>query len=294
MQVVRRLSSAPQRLCLLLTCSISCAPVCPSCRQLATEPDGHSQRDRSRRYFGAPTLRAERSAQLKRWRRSLQEGAAAAAATGGGSDGSAALGLLAMRKAPGQTQQAQQAQQGRRLDLPSPSFLPLEIEQDAGAAGAAAPGPAMSAAAELAAEQAAARRQQGETNEELLLRRTRQFTEATRERPHDIQLWLRFARFQVGRGHLAMASSSALCTLPGEVVVPGARAWAGWGWDAGPVALQIKLPPPPFVTFPLCPAALPPAPPQLSIPPSLHSPHTFAGRGAAAGPAASRRRARRR
>ncbi len=189
----------PLPLCLL--------PFFHNCRQLATEADGHAQRDRSRRYFGAPTLRAERNAHLKRWRRSLQEGAAAAAAAGGGGDGSVALGLLAVRKLPGQAQQA--AQQGRRLDLPSPAFMPLEVEADAegpprpgaaGAAGTAAPGPAMSAAAELAAEQAAARRRQGETNEELLLRRTREFNEATRERPHDIQLWLRFARFQVRLG----------------------------------------------------------------------------------------------
>lgn len=227
---------AQQEIPLLFTLSaVHPAPLL--CRQLATEPDGHSQRDRSQRYFGAPTLRAERSAQLKRWRRSLQEGAAAAAAAGGGGDGSATLGLLALRKVL--VQQVQQAQQqGRLLDLPSPSFLPLELEEEADGPPCAVPagpaGPAaMSAAAELAAEQAAVRRRQGETNEELLLRRTREFNEATRERPHDIQLWLRFARFQV---RCVCCGGRAGCRF--GINQPGP--WRVWGTarDAAPLKLE--------------------------------------------------------
>ena len=175
---------------------------------LPTEADGHWQRDRTRRYFGAPALRAERSTRLKRWRRALQgagERAAAAELGLGPGDGcSAALGLLALRKLPSQQQPAVERQAGRALDLPSLSYLPLRLEDEAGPAGpqqqqqaAAGAWPAsVSAAAELAAEQAAAAAA-GESLEEQLLRRTREFNRATRERPHDVQLWLRFARFQV-------------------------------------------------------------------------------------------------
>ena len=60
----------------------------------------------------------------------------------------------------------------------------------------------LSAAEELAADKAAAAADLGESNEELLLRRTREFNAATRERPDDLQLWLRFAAFQVGPGWL--------------------------------------------------------------------------------------------
>lgn len=47
------------------------------------------------------------------------------------------------------------------------------------------------------------------------------------------------------------------------------------GWGAVPLALQIKLPPPPFVTFPLCPAALPSTSPKycFSHHPSLSHTH---------------------
>lgn len=172
---------------------------------LPTEADGHWQRDRARRYFGAPALRAERNTRLKRWRRALQGAGerAAAAELGLGPEGggTAALGLLSLRKAPGQQQHPAAARAGgRALDLPSLSYLPLKVEEERPAPQqqpVAWPA-GVSAAAELAAEQAAAAAA-GESLEEQLLRRTREFNRATRERPHDVQLWLRFARFQVGK-----------------------------------------------------------------------------------------------
>lgn len=171
---------------------------------LPTEADGHWQRDRSRRYFGPPSLRAERSARLKRWRRPPQHEAKAAEgpwAGGGGGGNAAAMGLLASRKTPAQQRPAPERRQQSGLHLPAPNFLPLRPEEEASRQqqaqqqlqGAPQRG---SAAAELAAEQEARRREGGESNEELLLRRTREFNVATRERPHDVQLWLQFARFQ--------------------------------------------------------------------------------------------------
>lgn len=159
-------------------------------RQLATEADGHTQRDRSRRYFAGPSLRMERSSRLKRRRRSLPAG-------GGDSAATAALRLLGLGRKPPGPEPAAAAQGGRRLEMPTPSFIPLRAEEAEAEAAPTHPAAPLSAAAELAAEQAARRLAEGESNEELLLRRTREFNVATRERPHDVQLWLQFARFQV-------------------------------------------------------------------------------------------------
>ncbi|KAL4447355.1 hypothetical protein ABPG77_007388 [Micractinium sp. CCAP 211/92] len=178
-------------------------------RYLSTEADGHAQHDRAARYFGPTRQRLERSARLKRWRRSRQPLAAPGSGGGGGD-----AALLGWRRPPAPTQQAAQGHaHPPRMQLPSPGFLPLKVEEDAsppaGLAGpraaqqaGQAPGPqqrqfpTVSAAEELAAEQAAAAQRDGETSEEMLLRRTKEYNLASRERPYDIQLWLEFARFQ--------------------------------------------------------------------------------------------------
>ncbi len=203
-------------------------PLAPG-RYLSTEADGHAQHDRAARYFGPTRQRLERSARLKRWRRSRQPLAAPGSGGGGGD-----AALLGWRRPPAPTQQAAQGHaHPPRMQLPSPGFLPLKVEEDAsppaGLAGpraaqqaGQAPGPqqrqfpTVSAAEELAAEQAAAAQRDGETSEEMLLRRTKEYNLASRERPYDIQLWLEFARFQVG------------LWLYGE----GWWWWwgAGWGW----------------------------------------------------------------
>jgi hypothetical protein len=51
-----------------------------------------------------------------------------------------------------------------------------------------------------AAAAATARRRRGETQDEWALRRTKEFNEATRQRPQDLKLWLEFAAFQVTAG----------------------------------------------------------------------------------------------
>ncbi|EFN57952.1 hypothetical protein CHLNCDRAFT_142066 [Chlorella variabilis] len=173
-------------------------------RYLATEADGHAQHDRASRYFGPASLRAERSARLKRWRRSLPQPAAQQAGTEGEPTPAALLGWRGPPPASGP--EAQQPQR-RRMDLPSLNFLPLRVEDAEQQRQQPPPGQgpafqqqqqrvAPSAAEELAAEKEQRRRREGETNEELLLRRTREFNEATRQRSHDVQLWLEFAHFQ--------------------------------------------------------------------------------------------------
>jgi hypothetical protein len=89
------------------------------------------------------------------------------------------------------------------MELPSLNFLPLVPEDSpqhtlgSSRAPGQQQGVVPSAAAELAAEQAQRVQREGETNEEMLLRRTKEFNVATRERPLDVSLWLEFARFQV-------------------------------------------------------------------------------------------------
>ena len=50
-----------------------------------------------------------------------------------------------------------------------------------------------------------------ETAEQHMLRRTRDFNVAVRERPHDLQLWLDFAAFQDELGGYAAYSSVTSC-----------------------------------------------------------------------------------
>lgn len=172
-------------------------------RHLRTEADGHAQHNRAARYFGPGRQRLERSARVKRWRRSIasRQQLHASGSTAGAGDAA----LLGWRRLAAPAQQARQGQQqAHGMQLPSPNFLPLRAEEDGGPpAGPAGQPlqqrfPLVSAAEELAADQAAAAQREGETNEEMLLRRTREYNLATRERPYDIQLWLEFARFQVG------------------------------------------------------------------------------------------------
>lgn len=49
-----------------------------------------------------------------------------------------------------------------------------------------------------------------ETSEQYLMRRTREFNVATRERPHDLQLWLDFAAYQDVLGGCGLHKLSAL------------------------------------------------------------------------------------
>ncbi|KAK9820400.1 hypothetical protein WJX72_009973 [[Myrmecia] bisecta] len=80
-------------------------------------------------------------------------------------------------------QRAQQReQQQRRLQMPMPAFIPVA----AGGEQEAKPGVPAEAEAE----------EPGETAEQYLMRRTKEFNVATRERPYDLQLWLDFAAFQ--------------------------------------------------------------------------------------------------
>lgn len=235
----------------------SLAPAPSPGRHLRTEADGHAQHDRTARYFGPGRQRLERSTRLKRWRRGA---GARQQLQGPGSSASGASSALLGWQRP--SAPAQPAGQGHahppRMQLPSPGYLPLRVEEDAGApAGLAGPRgaaqagqppeaqrrfPLVSAAEELAVEQAAAAARDGETDEELLLRRTREFNLATRERPHDVQLWLEFARFQVGGP---------------------ARAWRHTGWDGqarAPASLPASVP------APLGPALQrPPAPGCLGL-----------------------------
>ena len=249
-------------------------------RYLATEADGHAQRDRASRYFGPASLRAERSARLKRWRRSLPQPAAQQAGTEGEPTPAALLGWRGPPPASGP--EAQQPQR-RRMDLPSLNFLPLRVEDAEQQRQQPPPGQgpafqqqqqrvAPSAAEELAAEKEQRRRREGETNEELLLRRTREFNEATRQRSHDVQLWLEFAHFQVGHAWLG---------------------WAGVGWAGGkakPTAVLLghaareALPGRPAGPShgACCPVLLPccvfASPPSRSIMPDSHRPrHVPAG-----------------
>eukprot|EP00884_Botryococcus_braunii_P002438 jgi/Botrbrau1/12195/Bobra.0186s0100.2 len=71
---------------------------------------------------------------------------------------------------------------GPRLALPAPAFIPMA----AGADGPEGP-PSQEVGGEVERE---------ETPEEYARRRTVEFNVATRERPHDLQLWLDFATFQ--------------------------------------------------------------------------------------------------
>lgn len=131
------------------------------CRDLLpTEADGHS-RGRAPRYYGAAMLRLERSARLRRWRRWQRAGAA-----GGGGGAATADRLPAWSQA--------HSSGGR-----SRSTL-RDDEQGQGLGQGQGGQP-----------------EEGETQEEFLLRRTRDFNVATRERPYDLQLWLDFAKFQV-------------------------------------------------------------------------------------------------
>ena len=191
---------------LLAPCASSSLVLSLSCRQLPTEADGHGQLDRHSRYFAPSQQRAERNPRLKRWRRPQPE--PLAPQQGGDT------GLLGWRRpAPlppvaassGWQQQQlgypQGLMRGMAMELPSPSFMPLKVEEAGSGTGAVRQqqqqqyqqyqGPDATEAPAAATTEAV------ETNEAAVLRRTREFNAALRERPHDVALWLKFARFQV-------------------------------------------------------------------------------------------------
>lgn len=131
------------------------------------------------------------------------------------------LMLFGQRGAPpGNATQQQLPVPSRRLELPNLNFLPLVPEDPQQQGHALGPsdthgqqrGVAPSAAAELAAEQAQRAQHEGETNEELLLRRTKEYNVATRERPLDVSLWLDFARFQVRLCGVGVWWVGGMCT----------------------------------------------------------------------------------
>ena len=125
------------------------------------------------------------------------------------------LNYMPLRLQDEQRQQQQQQQRGGGGGL----YQPFQQQQQ--------PQVFLSAAEELAADKAASAAELGESNEELVLRRTREFNAATRERPHDLQLWLRFADFQVGPEWLLAAGCWGLRL--------GVGCWPGGCWlgDAG-------------------------------------------------------------
>ena len=52
----------------------------------------------------------------------------------------------------------------------------------------------------------------GETAEQHVMRRTRDFNRGVRARPHDLQLWLDFAAFQDELGGCVLCTGHPLCT----------------------------------------------------------------------------------
>eukprot|EP00879_Flechtneria_rotunda_P033121 GHRR01036655.1.p1 GENE.GHRR01036655.1~~GHRR01036655.1.p1 ORF type:complete len:192 (+),score=104.50 GHRR01036655.1:654-1229(+) len=119
----------------------------------------------------------------------------------------AAPALVGSRVRPQQTQHPSDPSSTRRLVVPAPAFIPLTpptelleaaaaAEGDAGNAATAAGGvggrvqPGRDLDPQLLVEQV------GVSVDELVLRATRAWNIAVRERPHDEQLWLDFAAFQ--------------------------------------------------------------------------------------------------
>jgi hypothetical protein len=123
--------------------------------------------ERDFRYWGPAAVRAERSARLRRWRR------------GGGSPAADA-----------------------RASLPSSGFLSLDPARDAEEAQLAdwqrhgRPSVAAAVGLETAVSEDRGLQRDGESAEERILRRTREFNRAVRERPEDLHVWLDFAAFQ--------------------------------------------------------------------------------------------------
>lgn len=112
------------------------------------------------------------------------------------------------------TGQQQVTEHSRKISFPAPAYIPLLPEQPSSQAGGQQPqlhGLMVPVTSALQAAHSSARgpsssaaaaavdwllQEQGETFEENLLRRTREWNVATREHPESEQVWLDFANFQ--------------------------------------------------------------------------------------------------
>ena len=176
------------------------------------EADGPSQRadgGARQRYFLASALRRERDRRQRRVR-IHRSGAHRAAAS--------ALAGFSRAQPPICVQPPGLAQ--TKLALPQPTFIPL--------AGQAAEPQAHQLGGSEASRLAvggepdgadAVKGEVGETAEEAVLRRTRDFNVALRERPQDLQLWLDFAAFQDEAAGSApgFRAPGTGCALPGDL-----------------------------------------------------------------------------
>lgn len=156
------------------------------------------------RYFAGRTVALERSRRLKRVRMREEvvlpgQGSRLGGGSGGGGSGGSLVGAdgsggwLLSRVGGGAAAGRGSVATARahdvgssRLGLPLPAFLPLQDPATAAALAAAQVGSGRGVEAAAAALAAAA--VEGESTEEWVLRRTREFNVAVRERPQDVQV----------------------------------------------------------------------------------------------------------